>query len=80
MTLPDYVCSNEDILRHASKLLKAELPVSLRLMGINTTFIIFLSVATDILNVVVPCFLFMIYAMTISNVLEIISFRKNFRH
>lgn len=33
MTLPNYVSSSDDILKHASKLLKAELPVSLRLIG-----------------------------------------------
>ncbi|KAL3614350.1 hypothetical protein CASFOL_042424 [Castilleja foliolosa] len=35
VTLPNYICSNEDILKHAKKLLKAELPVSLRLMGLR---------------------------------------------
>ncbi|KAL6566915.1 hypothetical protein OROMI_015319 [Orobanche minor] len=30
---PNYICSGEDILKHAGKLLKAELPISLRLMG-----------------------------------------------
>lgn len=33
VTLPCYICSSEDILKHAKKLLKAELPVSLRLIG-----------------------------------------------
>lgn len=33
MTLPSYISSSEEILKHASKLLKAEFPVSLRLMG-----------------------------------------------
>ncbi|KAK3035721.1 hypothetical protein RJ639_033423, partial [Escallonia herrerae] len=36
LTLHNYTCSSEDILNHASKLLKAELPVSLRLIGNNT--------------------------------------------
>ncbi|XP_057788133.1 DNA polymerase kappa isoform X2 [Salvia miltiorrhiza] len=35
VTLPYYTCSSEDILKHAKKLLKAELPVSLRLMGLR---------------------------------------------
>ncbi|GER36915.1 DNA polymerase IV [Striga asiatica] len=35
VTLPNYICSSEDIMRHAMKLLKAELPVSLRLMGLR---------------------------------------------
>ncbi|CAI9769996.1 unnamed protein product [Fraxinus pennsylvanica] len=35
VTLPTYTCSSEDILKHASKLLKAELPASLRLMGLR---------------------------------------------
>ncbi|CAA0807471.1 DNA/RNA polymerases superfamily protein [Striga hermonthica] len=35
VTLPHYICSSEDIMRHAMKLLKAELPVSLRLMGLR---------------------------------------------
>ncbi|KAL2945246.1 DNA polymerase kappa, partial [Bienertia sinuspersici] len=35
VTLPKYICSSEDILLHAKKLLKAELPASLRLMGIK---------------------------------------------
>ncbi|XP_016502234.1 DNA polymerase kappa isoform X1 [Nicotiana tabacum] len=35
VTLPSYICSSEEILNHASKLLKAEFPVSLRLMGLR---------------------------------------------
>lgn len=35
VTLPYYICSSEDILKHAKKLLKAELPISLRLMGLR---------------------------------------------
>ncbi|KAJ6754850.1 DNA REPAIR polymerase UMUC / TRANSFERASE FAMILY MEMBER [Salix purpurea] len=35
VTLEKYICSSEDILKHASKLLKAELPISLRLMGLR---------------------------------------------
>ncbi|KAI3953276.1 hypothetical protein MKX01_042271 [Papaver californicum] len=35
VTLPKFICSSEDILNHASKLLKAELPLSLRLMGLR---------------------------------------------
>ncbi|KAK3011924.1 hypothetical protein RJ639_010502 [Escallonia herrerae] len=35
LTLHNYTCSSEDILNHASKLLKAELPVSLRLIGLR---------------------------------------------
>ncbi|KAG6424981.1 hypothetical protein SASPL_115404 [Salvia splendens] len=35
VTLPYNTCSSEDILRQAKKLLKAELPVSLRLMGLR---------------------------------------------
>ncbi|KAH6773137.1 DNA/RNA polymerases superfamily protein [Perilla frutescens var. frutescens] len=35
VTLPNYICSSEEILKHAKKLLKAELPVSLRLMGLR---------------------------------------------
>ncbi|XP_068656823.1 DNA polymerase kappa isoform X2 [Aristolochia californica] len=34
-TLQKYICSKEDILTHASKLLKAELPISLRLIGLR---------------------------------------------
>lgn len=38
-TLSKYICSSEDILKHASSLLRAELPVSLRLMGrVSFTF------------------------------------------
>ncbi|XVE49330.1 hypothetical protein DITRI_Ditri01bG0074200 [Diplodiscus trichospermus] len=33
MTLQKYICSSDDILKYASKLLKAELPISLRLIG-----------------------------------------------
>lgn len=35
VTLPSYISSSEDILKHASKLLKAEFPVSLRLIGLR---------------------------------------------
>ncbi|KAJ6948827.1 DNA polymerase kappa [Populus alba x Populus x berolinensis] len=35
VTLEKYICSSEDILKYASKLLKAELPISLRLMGLR---------------------------------------------
>ncbi|GJY23803.1 DNA polymerase kappa isoform X1 [Tanacetum coccineum] len=35
VTLHSYICSSADILKHASKLLKAELPVSLRLIGLR---------------------------------------------
>lgn len=35
VTLQKYICSSEDILKHASKLLKAELPTSLRLIGLR---------------------------------------------
>ncbi|XP_022896870.1 DNA polymerase kappa isoform X2 [Olea europaea var. sylvestris] len=35
VTLPTYTCSSEDILKHSSKLLKAELPASVRLMGLR---------------------------------------------
>ncbi|KAM7479104.1 hypothetical protein LguiA_027317 [Lonicera macranthoides] len=35
VTLQNYICSSEDILKHASKLLKAELPISLRLIGLR---------------------------------------------
>lgn len=35
VTLEKYIGSNEDILKYASKLLKAELPISLRLMGLR---------------------------------------------
>ncbi|XP_050209751.1 DNA polymerase kappa isoform X2 [Mercurialis annua] len=37
VTLQKYICSSEDILKHASKLLKAELPVSLRLIGLRVS-------------------------------------------
>ncbi|KAH9620838.1 hypothetical protein KSS87_004702 [Heliosperma pusillum] len=35
VTLQKYICSSEDILWHAKKLLKAELPASLRLIGLR---------------------------------------------
>ncbi|XP_059647891.1 DNA polymerase kappa [Cornus florida] len=35
VTLEKYVCSSKDILKYASKLLKAELPVCLRLIGLR---------------------------------------------
>ncbi|GLT47382.1 hypothetical protein SLA2020_210840 [Shorea laevis] len=35
LTLQKYICSKDDILKNASKLLKAELPVSLRLIGLR---------------------------------------------
>ncbi|KAG9440513.1 hypothetical protein H6P81_020678 [Aristolochia fimbriata] len=35
VTLQRYICSKEDILTHASKLLKSELPLSLRLIGLR---------------------------------------------
>ncbi|XP_060168079.1 DNA polymerase kappa-like isoform X1 [Lycium barbarum] len=35
VTLPSYISSSEEILKHGSKLLKAEFPVSLRLMGLR---------------------------------------------
>ncbi|KAL6545892.1 hypothetical protein OROGR_009766 [Orobanche gracilis] len=35
VTLPNDICSSEDIQKHARKLLKAELPISLRLMGLR---------------------------------------------
>ncbi|KAG6710772.1 hypothetical protein I3842_05G018900 [Carya illinoinensis] len=35
MTLQQYICSSEDILKYASNLLKAELPISLRLIGLR---------------------------------------------
>ncbi|KAJ7013358.1 hypothetical protein NC653_003140 [Populus alba x Populus x berolinensis] len=38
VTLEKYICSSEDILKYASKLLKAELPISLRLMGKNSHY------------------------------------------
>ncbi|CAN1821436.1 DNA polymerase kappa [Linum perenne] len=37
LTLEKFVSSNGDILKHASKLLKAELPVSLRLIGLRVS-------------------------------------------
>ncbi|WCJ17970.1 DNA polymerase kappa [Euphorbia peplus] len=37
VTLQKYICSGEDILKHASKLLKAELPVSIRLIGLRVS-------------------------------------------
>lgn len=37
VTLHKYICSSDDILRHASKLLKAELPISLRLIGLRVS-------------------------------------------
>ncbi|XP_065872341.1 DNA polymerase kappa [Euphorbia lathyris] len=37
VTLQTYICSSEDILKHASKLLKAELPVSIRLIGLRVS-------------------------------------------
>lgn len=33
VTLQKYISSSDDILKHASNLLKAELPISLRLIG-----------------------------------------------
>jgi DNA polymerase kappa len=33
VSLQRYTCSSDDILKHATKLLKAELPVSVRLIG-----------------------------------------------
>ncbi|KAG2250509.1 hypothetical protein Bca52824_080645 [Brassica carinata] len=35
VSLQRYTCSSEDILKHATKLLKAELPVSIRLIGLR---------------------------------------------
>ncbi|KAG8645675.1 hypothetical protein MANES_10G081500v8 [Manihot esculenta] len=35
VTLQKYICSGEEILKYASKLLKAELPISLRLIGLR---------------------------------------------
>ncbi|CAK9315718.1 unnamed protein product [Citrullus colocynthis] len=35
VTLQKYICSSSDILQHASRLLKAELPISLRLIGLR---------------------------------------------
>lgn len=37
VTLQKYICSFEDILKHALKLLKAELPISLRLIGLRVS-------------------------------------------
>ncbi|KAK4848646.1 hypothetical protein QYF36_015555 [Acer negundo] len=37
VTLQKYICSSEDILKHASLLLRAELPVSLRLIGLRVS-------------------------------------------
>ncbi|KAK6945978.1 DNA polymerase type-Y, HhH motif [Dillenia turbinata] len=37
ITLQNYICSTEDILKHASELLKAELPISLRLIGLRVS-------------------------------------------
>ncbi|XP_021717127.1 DNA polymerase kappa-like isoform X2 [Chenopodium quinoa] len=37
VTLPKCICSSEDILLHAKKLLKAELPASLRLIGLRVS-------------------------------------------
>ncbi|KAI5429015.1 Short-chain dehydrogenase TIC 32 [Lathyrus oleraceus] len=37
VTLQNYINSSEDILKHASKLLKAELPVSVRLIGLRVS-------------------------------------------
>ncbi|KAK2459046.1 DNA-directed DNA polymerase [Trifolium repens] len=37
VTLQNYMNSSEDILKHASKLLKAELPVSVRLIGLRVS-------------------------------------------
>ncbi|XVE93509.1 hypothetical protein REPUB_Repub01dG0198900 [Reevesia pubescens] len=37
VTLQKYICSSDDILKYASKLLKAELPVSLRLIGLRVS-------------------------------------------
>ncbi|KAK4476975.1 hypothetical protein RD792_016175 [Penstemon davidsonii] len=42
VTLSNYICSSEDILKHGMKLLKAELPVSLRLMGRTTKYDLFI--------------------------------------
>ncbi|XP_062089394.1 DNA polymerase kappa isoform X2 [Humulus lupulus] len=35
VSLQKHICSSEDILKHASKLLKAEFPISLRLIGLR---------------------------------------------
>ncbi|GAB4853426.1 hypothetical protein Ancab_017617 [Ancistrocladus abbreviatus] len=37
VTLQKYICSTEDIFMHASKLLKAELPISVRLIGLRVS-------------------------------------------
>ncbi|XP_027361380.1 DNA polymerase kappa [Abrus precatorius] len=37
VTLQRYISSSEDILKHASKLLKAELPISVRLIGLRVS-------------------------------------------
>lgn len=37
VTLQNYISSSDDILKHASKLLKAELPVSVRLIGLRVS-------------------------------------------
>ncbi|XP_058069847.1 DNA polymerase kappa isoform X2 [Magnolia sinica] len=37
MSLQRYICSREDILNHATKLLKAELPLSVRLLGLRVS-------------------------------------------
>ncbi|KNA24699.1 hypothetical protein SOVF_012800 isoform B [Spinacia oleracea] len=37
VTLQKFICSSEDILSHAKKLLKAELPASLRLIGLRVS-------------------------------------------
>ncbi|KAF2320881.1 hypothetical protein GH714_031560 [Hevea brasiliensis] len=37
VTLQKYICSSEEILKYASKLLKAELPISLRLIGLRVS-------------------------------------------
>ncbi|XVF67438.1 hypothetical protein PTKIN_Ptkin10aG0121700 [Pterospermum kingtungense] len=37
VTLQKYICSSDDILKYASKLLKAELPISLRLIGLRVS-------------------------------------------
>ncbi|VFQ94246.1 unnamed protein product [Cuscuta campestris] len=37
VTLPKHIASKEEIFKHASKLLKAELPVSLRLIGLRVS-------------------------------------------
>ena len=48
VSLQRYTCSSEDILKHATKLLKAELPVSIRLIGARhfnvlcSSFLVFL--------------------------------------